>query len=344
MAVQTSNDQLVADERAFIEKMVAQKEPKAAESVVASASETPPEPVKASAASEVVKEPAVPLDPTSRVGDPPSGSEDKGAKEPVVQPGKEGEEEEPVIEITDEAFAAAMAAERAPVSLDDVPEAARPIVQKKLKDLEGGFTRSMQRLADARKEADAVRAEQRFQEERPDDYIVTMLLAKPDLMEKVNAKLDEIEKVPRSREAHDIIVKQARADAIKALDDDRVAADKKVERANDLLKMGKAAAKAAGVPFEVAGIEATIAAHLQIHGDISEADIRDIATSAAKVWNHHLRQQQRDKAGQYVAAKVQDRKAGLTVRPASGASPAPSAAPPPKNDNEFIARMVAKLK
>ncbi len=343
MPVQTSNDQLVADERAFIAQMVAKDAPKAAATVVASASETPPEP-KASAASEAAKDPAVPLDPTSRVGDPPSGSEgeNKGAKDPVTEPG--AEEEEPVIEITDEAFAAAMAAERAPLSLDDVPAEVRPLVQKKLKDLEGGFTRSMQRLADARKEADAVRAEQRFQEERPDDYIVTMLLAKPDLMEKVNAKLDEIEKVPRSREAHDIIVKQARADAIKALDDDRVAADKKVERANDLLKMGKAAAKAAGVPFEVAGIEATIAAHLQIHGDISEADIRDIATNAAKVWNHHLRQQQRDKAGQYVAAKVQDRKAGLTVRPSSGASPAPSAAPPPKNDNEFIARMVAKLK
>ena len=338
-APMTVNDTLVADERAFIEQMVAKDAPKAP---VASATaapavvETPTS--SASVTSEVVQDPA------ARVDDPPSGGEQaKDTKDPVPEPGET--EVEPVIEITDEAFAAAMAAERAPVSLDDVPEAARPIVQKKLKDLEGGFTRSMQKLSEARKEADAVRAELRFQEERPDDFIVTMLLAKPDLMEAVNAKLDEIEKVPRSREAHDIIVKQARETAAKALDEARVAESKKVERANEFVRMGKAAAKAAGVPYEVAGIEANIAAHVAIHGEITEADIRGIAESAAKVWHHHLRQQQRDKQGQYVEAKVQDRRtAGLTVRPTTGTSPAPSAAAPPKDDNEFIAQMVAKLK
>lgn len=340
---ETENDVATAAEAKFITDMVAKTEPKAAE---------PKQPTEALQAAVSVPAPAVEqeetepaLDPTSRVGDPPKGAESETAQEPVDKPG-EGEEvegSEEVIEVTDEAFAAAMAAERAPISLDDVPREARALVQKKLKDLEGGFTRSMQRLAEQRKEADGVLAEQRFQKERPDDYILTMLMADPTLMDKVNAKLDVFEKSPEAREAHSAVVELARSKAAKSLDDERTAQEAKVKRSQDLITMGKAAAKAAGVPFEM-GVEADIAAHLAIHGDISESQVRDIAVAKARIWRGAINQQARDKSGQYVAGKVQDRKkAGLTVRPASGASPAPAPAKQPTNDAEFTAQMVRKL-
>lgn len=249
------------------------------------------------------------------------------------------EDDEPVV--TDEAFQAAMAAERASLSLDGVPEEARPVVQKKIKDLEAGFTRSMQKLAAERKAAAEARAEARFQQERPVDFITELLVSRPELMDQVNAKLSEFEASPTAREAHGVIVERAREKA-RTVEQEALAAEAAKEaKALEVTRMAKAAARAAGVPWEM-GVEAKVAAHLAIHGDITEAEVRDIATDAARVWKRHLREQERTKANAYVQEKVKDRKtAGLVVKPASGAAPTPAPRPTPKTDDEFIAQFVA---
>lgn len=322
--VQTENDKANAAEAAFIAQF-----------------ETKGGTVTIPAAAPKADAPAVPAGDPAPVPEPAAAVEGEGT-DPAVAEETPADPEPEVEEITDEAFAEAMAAERAPLSLDAIPEVARPIVQRKMKDLEAGFTRAMQKLGAERKELATVKAERRFQEERPDDFVVTLLLSQPDLMARVNAKLEAIEGNPAGREAHDIIVERAREKALAAEEQvlDREKKDQK--RAKDIETLGRAAAKAAGVPFEM-GVEADIAAYLKINGDVSEADIRRIAAEKARIWKAELRKTERLGREKYVTEKVGDRKkAGLTVRPQTGSAPTPSAAPLPKSDDEFIAQFVGR--
>lgn len=339
----SENDKLVAEEAAFVAAFDAKDQKGAAPKVDAKGApkvESKEAPVDPATASEPGTEgTAVATDPT--VTDPVEGKR-LGKEDPATADATPNPDEDEVPEVTDEAFQAAMAAERVAFSLDSIPEAARPLVQKKLKDFESGWHRQMRKLADDRREIADERAEKRFREEQPDDFIVTMLEADPTLMDRVNAKLDEFEKSPTARRAHGIIVDNART---KAKETERKALDAEKERtkkSDELTKTAKAAAKAYGVPFEM-GVEAEIAAHLAIGTELSEADIKEIARAKAVIWKRQLREIERGKSQKYVEGKVEDRKkAGLAVKPSTGTAPAPSALPTPKNEDEFIAQFVQK--
>lgn len=331
--VQTENDKQTAAEAEFI----AQFETKGG-TVSIPAAKKEETPVVGDPAP--TPEPAVAADGVPPVTETTPAAE--GVKQDDPEPATPPEPDEEVVEVTDEAFQAAMAAERAPLSLDAIPEEARPIVQKKMKDLEAGFTRTMQKLGAERKEIAAVKAERRFQEERPDDYIVTLLLSQPDLMARVNRKLDEIEGSPAAREAHGIVVERAREKALADEEKELEREKRDLKRATEIVTMGRAAAKAAGVPFEM-GVEADIAAYLKINGEITETEIRSIASEKARIWKAELRKNERLGRDKYVAEKVTDRrKAGLAVRPSTGATPAPTPAPVARNDDEFIAQFVGR--
>lgn len=330
----TINDEILAAENAFIAEQVSKgtpavetpAAPKGEQETPPPAPDDPPAPAESATAGG---------DATETAGDTPKDADGDAVETPAT--------DDDEVTITDEAFASALAAEKVSVDLDAIPKEARPIVQKKLKDLEAGFTRTMQKVRADQKEAMAVKAEARFQQERPADYVVTLLMANPDLMAQVNAKLDEFEASPIAREAHAVIVEREREKARTAEQATLDRADADIKRQHDIVRMGKAAARAAGVPWE-AGVEADIAAHLALGQELTEADIRTIAAEKAKVWKRVLREQGRIKQQTYVEAKVKDRKlAGLTVPPSAGAAPAPAARPAPTNDDDFIAQFAQKL-
>lgn len=328
----TRNDELTAAEEAFIQKM----EGPAAEDTQEPETEAPApddSPVTTPEAKSDAEAPADPPTPEVTAG------EDEAEPDPVDTP--EEPEEEADADAIDEAFNAAMAAERAPLTLDGIPEEARPLVQKKMKDLEAGFTRTMQKVRQAEREAAQAKAEYRFQQERPDDFIVSLLLTQPDLMDRVNKKLDEVTGSETAREAHGVVVERAREKAKAAEEAALAEQEAQYQRAVEVTRMAKAASKAYGVPFEM-GVEAEVAAHIKIHGDITEAEVKAIAESKAKVWKAKVREMERTGRQQYVQGKVQDRKrAGLAVKPSSGVTPTPGAKPVPTNDDEFIAQFVA---
>lgn len=244
----------------------------------------------------------------------------------------------------DAAFTAAMQEHGADISLDDVPPEAKPLVAKKLKNLEAGFTRTMQQVRAVEREAQQVRAEVRFQRERPVDFVVTLLQANPDIAAQVNARLDEFDKSPTAKEYHAVIVEKARAEALKAEESEANAHAARQERAVEIETIGRAAAQAAGVPFEM-GVEESIVAHLLQHGDITDADIKRIAQQKGALWQSHQRGQKRTERKEYVALKTQDRKnAGLKVVPGRGAAPAPAPRPAPKTDDEFVDMMAGRLR
>lgn len=242
----------------------------------------------------------------------------------------------------DAEFQAALEAEGASPSLEDIPEEARPIVAKKLRDLEGGFTRAMQGLRADQKAAVSFRAEERFRKEKPVDFIVSMLLEKPEIAEGVNQRIEELEGNSTAVEGHKALVEKARADAAKAEEGELAKGRANEEKIERIVKLGRAAARAAGVPFDM-GVEEGIAARVALDGDISEDEIRKIANAKASIYKKKLRESRRDRSDRYVRDKVADRKkAGLRVKPGQGSAPAPGARKMAKNDDEFIAEFSAR--
>lgn len=276
-------------------------------------------------------------------GDTPADSSDDA--DTASEDQGEGEEDPAKLEAAfDAAFTQAMQEHGADITLDELPPEAKPLVAKKLKNLEAGFTRTMQQVRADQREAQQVRAEVRFQRERPVDFVVTLLQANPDIAAQVNARLDEFEKSPTAKEYHAVIVEQARAQALEAEQSEANAFAARQERAAQIETIGRAAAQAAGVPFEM-GVEESIVAHLLQHGDITDADIKRIAKQKGDLWQSHQRGQKRTERKEYVALKTQDRKtAGLKVVPGRGAAPAPAPRPAPKNDDEFVDMMAGRLR
>lgn len=266
----------------------------------------------------------------------PKGAHDAG--DGSATEGEDGEEDQP---LTDEAFDAeftkALEAEGASPSLEDIPEAARPIVAKKLKDLEAGFTRATQKLSEERKGAIAFRAEERFRKEQPAHFIVAMLRENPKLSEAINKIIEDTDGNETAVEGHKALVERERQKATTAEEKDLAKGAEGAARVEQVIKLGRAAARAAGVPFEM-GVEEAIATHMLIHdGAISDAEIRTIAQTKAAVYKRQLRQTRRDASGQYVKDKVDDRKkSGLRVPPGKGTAPAPAGRKMAKNDQEFI--------
>lgn len=241
----------------------------------------------------------------------------------------------------DEAFLDALKAEGANPSLEDIPEAARPMVEKKLKNLEAGFTRAMQKIRADERDGITFRAEERFRKDKPVDFIMSMLLEHPEIAEGVNARIDQMEGNATAVEGHKALVEKARREATTAEEGAINQVRAQGERIEQIVTLGRAAARAAGVPFDM-GVEEAIAAHVAIKGDISEKEIRAIAMSKAAVYQRQLRQDRRNKSGEYAKSKVADRKAGLRVKPGQGSAPMPGSKRLAKNDQEFIDEFVAR--
>lgn len=281
----------------------------------------------------------------------PEDPEDDDAEEPGSRPEEgEGEDTETRAErkarekAEQDAFEKALAAEGGSTSLEDIPEAARPIVAKKIRDLERGFTRITQRLSEEQKSATQFKAEERFRGEHPVDFIIEMIRSKPELAEAYNKRIEELEGNATAAEGHKALVEKARADAAKAEEGEIEKGKATQARVENYVKLGRAAARAAGVPFDL-GVEQEIAAHLLASDDgtITEQEIRAIAKRNAVAYQRQLRQVNRDKSGQYVKDKVADKKgAGLKVRPGAGSPPAPGRKAMPKNDQEFIEQFSAR--
>lgn len=240
------------------------------------------------------------------------------------------------------AFKKALEKEGVSTSLEDIPEAARPIVAKKLRDLERGFHARTQALAEDRKAARAFKVEERFRREKPVDFILSMLLEHPEYSDLVNEKVAQLDGNATALEGHKALVEQARREAASAEATEEQKQQAHVDKIDGYIRLGRAAARAAGVPFD-AGVEDAMAARLALGEALSEADIRQIAKQKARVYQRTQRETKRARSGQYVADKVADRKkAGLKAKPGQGRAPTPAAKTVAKNDQEFIEEFTAR--
>lgn len=238
---------------------------------------TPAEPVTqapASAAPAIVpdddSDTPVALEPADDAAETPA---DEGAPDPAATDAPDAE------------FAEALTKQGVPVSLDDLPDEARPLVQKKLKDLERGFTKAMQEARGYRVEKAEFDAERRYQTEKPEQYFADKLLADPKLIERVNEEIQKRD-VPAYREA---VAKERETDQKLA----KVTAAEQVERelalsarADHVEAHTQAVAKAAGIPF--AFVEEAVALAISGNPEMSDADVTRIVTEKAKVYKQHI--------------------------------------------------------
>jgi len=266
-------------------------------------------------------------------GEGAEGDEGEGEGEEEDEDGKGADG--PTAE-EDAAFKKALAEQGVEVTLEDIPEEARPIVAKKLKDLERGFHAKMRDLSEDQKAARAFRTEERFRREHTVDYLVAMLFEHPELSDKVNARIEDLGGNDTALEGHKALVEKARREAAEA----EAGEDRKVEehakKIDEYIRIGRAAARAAGVPFE-AGVEDAMAARLALGEALTTEDIREIAAKKAVVYKRNMRQHKRRASEEYVKGKVADsRKAGLRVKPGAGRAPTPGARKMATSDEEFI--------
>ena len=247
------------------------------------------------------------------------------------------------------AFTTALEAQGVNVAklLEDVPAEFRPILEKKAKELQAGFTKARQADREQFKDTVTLRAEMRLMKERPADLIVEQILKSPALAEQINAKLDQLDKMDQldgkagaAASAHQESVKRARETAVTAEQTAAVAADTEARHIDAITQAGIRAARAAGVPFQ-AGVEDAIAAQLALGNlNITVEDITKIAQEKAAVWERSTRAVRREATKDYAKNKAKARRtAGLPIPPGAGSAAAPQAKVGPQNDDEFVAHM-----
>ena len=255
---------------------------------------------------------------------------------PEPEPTADDEDEE-----IDEEFAAAATAAKVKLTVDDLPEEARPLVKKRIKELEAGFTKAMQDARSYRADEAKFRAEQKFQKENPAEFVADLLLQHPELGDQVNAIIDGIT-TPATREAHSIVVEKRRADALTATQQQLKQQEVRVARGMELDSYSRTAALKAGVPFEL-GVETAVIAHITANGDITERDIDTIVSAKKAEYERHVRAVRREASKKYVDKKLESRKDTPVVKPGSGNAPAPAAKARPKNDAEFTEQFAGKI-
>lgn len=233
----------------------------------------------------------------------------------------EGEEPEPEI---DPAFQDALAKHKAP-RLEDLPEEARPLVEKRLKELQSAWTRAQQEATTFRAEKATYEAEKAYQDANPVDFIIGKLLSSPQMLERVNEELTKLaepvyaEAKTRERDTNQKI---ARLEA----EERRRTAEFFETRAGQVESYTESLAAAEGVPFAL--IEPLVASAIERNRHITDEQVKAIVQQYAPIYRRSVGAHKREAKKTVTQQKVQDRKtAGLVVKPgaSSASAPAPSA-------------------
>jgi hypothetical protein len=256
---------------------------------------------------------------------PGQGDEPEAAAEPVEGEEPEGEETEDAEPEEDlDPLKAALAKHKAP-RLEDLPEEARPLVEKRLKEMNAAFTRAQQEATTFRQEKAAYEAEKAYRQSNPVDAIVADLLASPRLLEQVNEELTKLtepvyaEAKTKERETNQKI---ARLEA----EDRRRQAEFYETRAGHVEDYTESLAASEGVPFAL--VEPLVAAAIEKNRNITDEQVAAIVKQYAPIYRRSVGAHKREAKKDLAKQKVADRKtAGLTVKP--GASSAKAPAPPP---------------
>lgn len=250
---------------------------------------------------------------------------DEKAKADATGDSEEDDEDEDGDEITPE-FKQALAKQRLDFkSLEGLTKKEKAVVLEHATRFNRAFTKVQMEAASFRKDKAAFDTERTYQSKNPDRHIADLLVAAPDLLDKVNKELERRQN-PIYAEA---LEKDRAADkklAEAAVSQSETKAEELQERIASLEASTTRAAKEAGLPDEFAQ-EAVANAILQkrVAGEeanLTDAEISDIIESRTAVFNKHVGAHKaastREAKNKYVKEKAEDAK-GKTPKP-KGAS------------------------
>lgn len=249
----------------------------------------------------------------------------------------EGTEEEDGV--SDETKAA-LTARGADLTLEDVPEEHRAVVEsivtKKLRNIDAAFSRTQAEQTAFRAERTRLEADQRYRKENPELVVIEMLEADPTLYEKVNERWGKLED-PDQAAAFKIIVEKKKQGAVDAVAAELADFEKRDQRGLAVDEQARTLAAKAGVPFryvEKAVIDA-LKEKPEDQRDLSDAELKAIVDTEAKEWKTHTRQVTRDASKEIVRSRTAARQATPPTRraPASAAPVRPAAAAKVKVDH-----------
>lgn len=240
-------------------------------------------------------------------------------------------------------FADALKAEGAEVSLEGLSPEAKVIVEKRLADLQRGFTKATQKARADLGDLHTLKAELAFRDENFLGATVKHLLEHPELQEQLNELFESVTAHPKGLDYHNRELADKRktaADAVtKAADDARkYAADTEV-----IERTARVAAAACDVPLTRSMRNEIARERERLGGHITRKEILEVIRADAKEIRSTQRAQRRDESAASVADRVAASKSGLPISPRVGNSPAPTAEVKPKNDKEFAEQMDRKF-
>lgn len=259
-------------------------------------------------------------------------------EEPDEEEEKEGDKDDDESEFGKRAKDAKL-----PTSLDDLPEEGRPIVQKRLKEMESGFTRLMQKQAEFRQEQRKFRTEEHYRETHKVEWLVQEMLQDPKLEELVAAELRKLtdDDSPYIREAAGVVAKDHRAKAAKEIADqeaeerkeserlereDREQAEWVVQRGSTVETIARRACTKNGIQFD-RGVEAAIAYEISEQGDIEDSRIAEIVKEMADEREGSRRAVRREERKKHVQGKTEAARAASPLRPGQGRAGGPVSKP-----------------
>lgn len=292
-------------------------------------------------------------------GDDADGDAEPDAGEPSDDDDKDGKDEG---DDEDESEFGKRAREaNLPTSIDDLPKEAQGIVQKRLKEMESGFTRLMQKQAAFREEQRQFRTEERYRTTHKVEWLAQEILKDPDLEEKVVAELEKLrsDESPYLREAAGVVAKDHRAKAAQEIAEQEAEERKQEERAeaeareqsewiaergSQVETIARKACSKFGIQFD-RGVEAAIAYEISEseQGDIDDSRIREIVEEMAAERGRSKRAVLREERKREVQGKTEALRNASPIRPGQGRAGGTTKAKQPRSLEEQMTATAERL-
>jgi hypothetical protein len=257
---------------------------------------------------------------------------------------------------------AALTKHGADLSLDDIPEKFRGIVEKKLKGIDAAYTRAAQEATSFRAKERSIRAEEKFRSDNPELVIVEMLRKGGDeLFEKVNKTWNRIDPGVEGNDEQtlrdnamllDERIENRRGKAVQAID----AEMQELTAINDMASKVEQSARASAAKHKVPWsdtidglLEAAILrkAPAERAKGLTETEVDQVVSKFAQDHHRTTRANKRDDSRDRVKTRTENRRGPKpTVRPpkatASAGSPRPGKVKVDQSDPEARIRAMMK--
>lgn len=290
-------------------------------------------------------EPAKPVDKTENTVDEEEDVEGEGEETAAEEKARIAAEK-----AVEDEFTSVLTKHGLKTTLEELPEAARPLVKRRLDEQSAAFTRAMQDARSYRGEEAKFRAEQKFAAEHPDLFVMELLQKDPALFDKINDLLGEVS-TETGKKALEVITKDTRREVLdavtKAANDAKEQDDRRMSRADEMVVYTRKVAQRLDVPerFMMKAVAFELRGKPEDSRDLTNDELEKVLRGAFSEYRAIAGKARTEKEKENIRARTKDRQTTSPVARSrtSGTPAAPSGSKPPKTDDEFAEHMARKF-